>query len=151
MQPGRGYYGIGVYHIKTKINIGTLWRSAYIFGASFVFTIGKRYQKQSSDTLKTYRHAPLWTFDTFKDFKDHIPLSARIICIEIDGRAISLKEFIHPQQAIYLLGAEDNGLPEDVMEKYQRVYIPSSRKFSLNVAVAGSIIMYDRLVKGNKN
>jgi hypothetical protein len=34
----RGYFGIGIYHGKTEENIGTLWRSAYAYGADFVFT-----------------------------------------------------------------------------------------------------------------
>lgn len=36
----RGYFGIGVYHSKNADNIGTLWRSAAIFGADFIFTNG---------------------------------------------------------------------------------------------------------------
>jgi tRNA (guanosine-2'-O-)-methyltransferase len=43
----RGYYGIGIENVKTAENVGTLWRSAYILGASFIFTIGKRYKKQA--------------------------------------------------------------------------------------------------------
>lgn len=58
----RGYFGIGVYHPKNVINIGTLWRSANCFGADFLFTIGHRYKHQGSDTLKTYRHIPLYLF-----------------------------------------------------------------------------------------
>lgn len=37
----KGFFGIGVYQIKRSENIGTLWRSAYILGASFIFTIEK--------------------------------------------------------------------------------------------------------------
>lgn len=42
-------FGIGVYHPKHEINIGTLIRSAYIFGANYVFTVGRRYKRQSSE------------------------------------------------------------------------------------------------------
>jgi len=48
----RGFFGIGIQNIKTESNIGTLWRSANILGADFIYTIGKRYKKQSSDTMK---------------------------------------------------------------------------------------------------
>ena len=37
---GRGYFGIGIYGPKMTKNIGTLWRTADIFGADFMFTIG---------------------------------------------------------------------------------------------------------------
>ena len=52
----RGYFGIGVFHGKNEQNIGTLWRSANIMGADFIFTIGKRYSRQCTDTMKTPRH-----------------------------------------------------------------------------------------------
>lgn len=34
------YFAIGIYHPKTEMNMGTLWRSAYQLGASYIFTIG---------------------------------------------------------------------------------------------------------------
>lgn len=40
----RGYFGIGIYHTKNVLNVGTLWRSAHNFGASFIFTVGMRYR-----------------------------------------------------------------------------------------------------------
>ena len=33
-----GYFGIGVYNSKSADNVGTLWRSAFMLGASFVYT-----------------------------------------------------------------------------------------------------------------
>lgn len=38
----RGYFGIGIFHGKSSENLGTLWRSAAILGADFIFTIGKQ-------------------------------------------------------------------------------------------------------------
>ena len=38
----KGYFGIGIINPKSKTNVGSLWRSANILGASFIFTIGKR-------------------------------------------------------------------------------------------------------------
>lgn len=50
------------------------------------------------------------------------------------------------RQACYLLGAEDNGLTKEAISKCQElVYLPGER--SLNVAVAGSIVLYDRISK----
>lgn len=147
----RGYFGIGVYLPKCEMNIGTLWRSAYIYGADFIFTIGRRYRSQTSDTLKSFRHIPLWNFSGYEDFKNHIPYNAEIVCVEIDDKSRTLVNYVHPQQAIYLLGAEDNGLPEEIMFGKQKIFIPSKEPRCLNVAVAGSIVMYDRFIKGNIN
>ena len=56
------------------------------------------------------------------------------------------------QRAVYILGAEDTGLPESVVRACHRhVALPSVHYESFNVAVAGSIVMYDRLAKQNRN
>ena len=144
----RGYFGIGVLNIKYALNLGTLWRSAYIFNADFIFTINKRYKKQASDTLRSYRHVPLFHFKDFDDFRDHIPYDCYPILIEQAKKAKSLHEFKHPQRAVYVLGAEDNGIPEKYFKGLSVVQIKAEKDYCLNVASAGSIVMYDRYIKG---
>ena len=142
----RGYFGIGVMNSKTEVNIGTLMRSAYQMGAAFVFTIGRRYKPQSSDTCNTWKHIPLHHYADWQDFIDHAPRDCPVIGIEMCGEDI--REFAHPERCIYLLGAEDYGLQPDVMERcHGLVSLPCVRTQSYNVAVAGSLIMFDRLVK----
>ena len=142
----RGYCGIGIFDVKTDVNIGTLWRSAFAMGASHIFAIGKRYKAQASDTVKAHRHIPFFEYLTFEDFYEHIPKEARLVGIEIIPTAIELQKYKHPEQAVYLLGAEDYGLPERILAKcHEVVSIPST--YCLNVAVAGSIVLYDRILK----
>src|SRR5258706_12916607 len=69
----RGYFGVALWHPKHSVNLGTLLRSAHIFGAAFVCTIGERYRNQASDTIKTPRHTPLFHFADEQDFWIHIP------------------------------------------------------------------------------
>ena len=38
----RGYFGVGIYQPKHWENVGTLWRSAYQLGASFLVVVGSR-------------------------------------------------------------------------------------------------------------
>lgn len=141
----RGYFGIGVENIKTKLNIGTLLRSAYCLGADFVFVIGKRYKHQSSDTVKAYRHIPLYQYENSEHFLKSRPYDCLLIGVEITEKARSIYDYHHAERAIYVLGAEDNSLT--FLDKCQSVIkIPS--RFCLNVAVAGSIVMYDRNMKG---
>lgn len=137
------YFEIGIYHTKTKLNIGTLWRSAYQLNASGIFTIGKRYYQQPGDTLKTMRHVPLRHYLTFKEFQQNRPMNTILVGVEIGG--IPLKNFSHPKQAIYLLGAEDLGLPEYIRQQCNTIVsIEAINIQSYNVAVAGSIILYHR-------
>ncbi len=143
----RGYFGIGVYHPKTEENVGTLWRSAYLYGAGFIFTVGRRYKHQCSDTMKTPRHIPMFNYCTYEEFAQNIPYAAQLICVELSENSRSLPIVCHPQQAVYLLGAEDHGLPEEVMDGHIVISVPTMQPQSLNVATAGSIVMYDRYVK----
>ena len=139
----RGYFGVGIYHPKTEQNIGTLWRSAEAFGASFICTIGRRYKKQGSDTTKTYRQIPLFHFEDLDDFSQHIPFGAELVAVEQTSSSVNLKEFAHPDRAVYLLGAEDHGLPPKILERCRKI-VAIELPVCINVAVAGSIILFDR-------
>jgi len=147
MNNHRGYFAIGIYHPKSGVNIGTLWRSAYIYGASFMFTIGRRYKPQASDTQKSWRHVPLFHYNGISDFSCSLPKDSRLVIIEINNGSRSLSSYTHPQRAIYILGAEDYGIPVDKFAQKDIVEIPSSKDICLNVSVAGSIVMYDRFSK----
>lgn len=142
----RGFFEIGIFHGKAAVNLGTLWRSAYQLGAAGIFTIGRRYKMQSSDTCKSWRHIPLRQYDTIDELIAALPHSCPLIGIEMGGH--SLSEFTHPERACYLLGAEDHGLPDAIIQRcHQLVSLEAARTPSFNVAVAGSIVMYDRLIK----
>ena len=143
-----GYYGIGIYHNKSKRNIGTLWRSAQLFEASFIFSILNRYKWQPSDTLKSWRHVPFFHHDSVDDFLQNLPFDCELIGVELTEDAIDIVDFKHPKQAIYLLGAEDTGLPEEILAMCSRV-IKLPGKYSMNVSTAGSLVMYDRYLQMN--
>jgi tRNA G18 (ribose-2'-O)-methylase SpoU len=142
----RGYFGIGIFHGKTEANIGTLWRSASLMGASFIFTIGKRYSKQASDTMQSWRHIPLYNYENMGDFYKSLPYDCQIVGIELHPEAQPIKSFKHPKRCIYLLGAEDGGLSNEAIQScHKLVQLPG--EYSMNVAVAGSIVMFDRINK----
>lgn len=141
-----GYYAIGIFRYKRDHNLGSLWRSAFILGAKYIFTIGKNYKKQSSDVLSSWARIPLFHYETADEFFKQIPYDCRVVGIEIDKNAEPLHDFVHPKRAVYLLGAEDNGLPRDVIDRcHFLVKLPGNH--SLNVAVAGSIVIHDRVTK----
>ena len=137
------FFGIGIQNGKTPENLGVLWRSAQNLGASFIFTIGNRYAKQSSDTHNAVKAMPYYHYETFDDFFKHLPKGVRIVGVELDNRAETLETFHHPRRCVYLLGAEDHGLTNEAIEK-SHFLIKFSSTLSLNVSVAGSIVLYDR-------
>ena len=143
----KGYFGIGCLNMKTSMNYGTLFRTAQIFGADFIFLIGPKFKDQVTDVMKSWRHIPTFSYRDFSDFNEHRPYSCKLIGIELIESATPIKDFKHPKQACYLLGSEDNGLTREAIDNCQEIIVlPGER--SLNVSVAGSIVLFDRI---NKN
>jgi tRNA G18 (ribose-2'-O)-methylase SpoU len=137
------FFGIGIQNGKTPENLGVLWRTAQNLGASFIFTIGNRYANQACDTKNSVKSMPYFHYEDFDDFYKHLPKGARIVGVEITDKSESLEDFKHPRRCVYLLGAEDNGLTKKAIEK-SHFLVKFSSVESLNVAVAGSIVLYDR-------
>lgn len=145
--PDRGYWGIGVFHPKKEHNFGTILRNAYAFGASFVFTVGARFRLQAADTARAWRHVPVFRYDDLDDLLAHLPYSCSLVGVEIIEEAIYLPRFSHPERACYLLGAEDYGLPREVIARCQHAIRIPGGAYCLNLATAAAIIMYDRVAK----
>ena len=139
-------FAIGIEHTKTETNVGTLMRSAFNFGASLVFTVGRRYRRQSSDTVAAFKHIPLLHFADWDEARRGLPMDWQPVIVELGEGAQSLPTFCHPKRAVYVLGPEDGSVSQIVQARYRtRVVIPS--RYCLNVAAAGSIVMYDRIAK----
>lgn len=144
----RGFFSVGIYHPKHETNVGTLWRAAHLYGAASIFTVGRRYQRQASDTTKAEGAVPLLHFDTIDEVLDHLPNGAPLIGVELDARAQMLSSFQHPHRATYLLGAEDHGLPAAVLARcHSIVQVESAMPWSHNVSATGSIVLWHRHVQ----
>lgn len=146
MNDPRGFFGIGIEHGKNVMNYGTLHRTAQILGASMLFTVGRRFRRQCSDTMKSWRHIPTFSYDNLASLVAHMPYDCRIVGIELDDRAQPLEEFKHPQRALYLLGAEDHGLTNGALAVCHKLVRLRGER-SMNVSVAGSIVLYHRITQ----
>ena len=142
----QGFFGIGIQNGKTPENLGVLWRSAQNMGASYIFTIGNRYAKQACDTHKAVGAIPYFHYESFNDFYSNLPKGAMLVGVELDEESEDLETFSHPRRCVYLLGAEDHGLSKLAKEK-SHFLVKFKSILSLNVSVAGSIVMYDRQTK----
>jgi tRNA G18 (ribose-2'-O)-methylase SpoU len=147
--PGNGYFGIGIVGAKKAGNLGALLRSGHAFGAPLVFAIGFRPTRVDLgvDTTKAVRHIEIAEYSTIAEFLDLRPAGCELVGVEYAaGAAASLPSFAHPARALYLLGAENRGLGDEALAVCdQLVQIPSL--YPLNVATAGSIVLYDRIAK----
>jgi tRNA G18 (ribose-2'-O)-methylase SpoU len=159
-EPGAGTFGIGVLRPKYVENLGTLWRSAHALGASFLFTIQDRFPPEArrdpvaadpalgrpEDTTRSWEKLPYLTFPSVEALREAMPLHTLVGVEQTEG-AVDLSVFDHPAQAIYLLGSEIDGVTPPALRACDRLLqIPTQG--SLNVAVAGSIVLYDRVGRG---
>ena len=140
----RGYFGIGVEGISKPMNFGNLARSAHGFGASFIFTVAptKAIGTPESDTTKSRDHVPWYSYSSANDLQ--LPNDCRLVGVELTSDAIELPSFRHPTRAAYVLGPEGGSLSPEMLALCEyTVKIPMN--FCINVAMAGAIVMYDRM------
>ena len=72
--------------------------------------------------------------------------SCALVGIELLEDAIDLPSFRHPLNAAYVLGPERAGLSAALLERCDHIIrIPT--RFALNLAVAGALVLYDRLLQ----
>lgn len=140
----RGYFVIGAERMSKSLNLGNLMRSAHGFGASFTFTVGATYQalEARADTSKGQDHLPHYNWDTLEDMA--FPQGCKLVGIELVDDAIDLPSFRHPMRAAYVLGPELGSLSPELQARCDYlIKIPT--RFCVNVAMAGAIVMYDRV------
>ena len=142
----RGYFGIGVEGLSKPLNAGNLFRSAHAFGASFIFTVGAAYPRDEvgrSDTSDTPGEVPLYEFASPAELD--LPRGCALVGVELVDGAAELPSFRHPRQAAYIFGPERGSLSAEILERC-RLTVKIPTKFCINMATAGAIVMYDRLI-----
>ena len=143
----RGFACVGLDNPKNPINVGSVLRAAGIFGVSLVAVSGNRipfkYHRAPTDTMKHYRHLPLIKTD---DLHSVIPFDCVPVAVDLIDGAISLPDYVHPERAFYIFGAEDNTLGQRVTNWCRDiVYIPTNG--CMNLAACVNVVLYDRLFK----
>ncbi len=146
----RGYFGIGVERISKPMNAGSVFRTANAFGASFIFTLNAHYavrQGNRSDTSHTSEALPFYEWDSIDDLV--LPKGCRLVGVEFLDDAVELPRYRHPSAAAYVLGPERGSLSQEVLERCDEV-IKIPTRFCINVALAGALVMYDRLLSSGR-
>ena len=145
----RGYFAIGVERVSKPLNLGNLLRSAHAFGASFVFTVAAHERVRAphsavirADTSGAPDHVPYYRWPDIAAMC--LPQGCELVGIELAEGASDLPSFRHPQRAAYVLGGERRSLSGPMLARCDHVVrIPTA--FSINLATAGAIVMYDRV------
>ena len=141
----RGYFAIGVEGLSKPVNFGNLMRCAHALGASFFFTVNADKaigRSPVSDTSRSLDHLPYYAWPDVASMA--LPRNCRVVAVELTDAAIDLPSFAHPRHAAYVLGPERGSLSAAMLSRADHVIrIPAA--FSINVATAGAIVMYDRI------
>ncbi len=142
----RGYFAVGVDGVSKPLNLGNLMRISHAFDASFFFTINAPFKlavEGHADTSRSQGSMPLYRYENADEFR--LPLDCRLVGVEITDDAVELPRFRHPHRAAYVFGGERLSLSEKVLARCEFVVkIPT--RFSINVGMAGAIVLYDRLL-----
>jgi tRNA G18 (ribose-2'-O)-methylase SpoU len=141
----RGYFAVGTDGLSKPMNLGNLLRIAHAFGASFFFTLAGRVKLADamSDTSDAASHLPIYQFGAADELR--LPQGCELVGVEITDDAVELPSFRHPLRAAYVFGSERLSLSEPVLSRCRHVVkIPT--RFSINVGMAGAIVMYDRML-----
>ncbi len=141
----RGYFAVGTDGLSKPMNLGNLLRIAHAFGSSFFFTVAGRVKLADamSDTSDAAGHLPIYQFVAAEELR--LPQGCDLVGVEITDDAVELPSFRHPLRAAYVFGSERLSLSEPVLARCRHVVkIPT--RFSINVGMAGAIVMYDRML-----
>lgn len=142
----RGWFAIGAEGISKAVNLGNLVRTAHAFGASFVFLVdpdARLREALATDTSRADWQLPVYLHDSLETLR--LPAHCRLVGVELVDAAVPLPSFRHPSAAAYVLGPERASLSPAMQARCDHIVrIPA--RFCVNLAVAGAIVMYDRML-----
>lgn len=146
----RGYFAVGVDGVSKAMNLGNLQRIAHAFGASFFFSLNAQVRNkdvESADTSHASGHMPVYRYGGIDELR--LPAGCRLVGVEITDDAVELPRFRHPSRAAYVFGSERMSLSPQMLKACEFVVkIPT--RFSINVGMAGAIVMYDRMISSGE-
>jgi TrmH family RNA methyltransferase len=127
---------LALWRVGDPGNVGTLLRSADAFGAGVALSAGcadPTGPKALRASMGAIFRVPLSGFDE--------PAGMRVALVPRGGTPLPALEL--PGEVVFVLGAEREGLPEDVLARCDvQATIPQQGE-SLNVAMAGTVALYE--------
>jgi len=140
---------IAAWNITKEHNVGSLVRTAHAVAVEEVVLVGEReWNVEAARTSELY--TTVTQLGDAASFRRYLDGKAwNLVAVELDPRAVNLFKAEYPQRPCFLLGAELGGIPAGLLDEAELiVQIPQWGLVpSLNLAVAGSIVLYDYLAK----
>lgn len=139
----RGYCVVALNNPKYQCNVGAVLRAAHTLHANMVVLKNARFKDTKEDTTKAYNHIPILRTS---DLQTMIPYNCIPIAVDLVEGATNIMDFIHPERGYYIFGAEDGTLGKSITSWCKhKIVVPT--KHCMNLGVAVSIVLYDRMLK----
>jgi tRNA G18 (ribose-2'-O)-methylase SpoU len=143
---------LAAWEISKEHNVGSLVRTAHAAAVSEVLLVGERdWNVEAAKTAELY--TSVIQLQDQRALLDHIEdRGMSLVVVELHPRAVNLFDAVYPVRPCFLLGAELDGVPPELVERADLVVqIPQWGLVpSLNLAIAGSIVVYDYLAKQSR-
>ncbi|MCA9367004.1 TrmH family RNA methyltransferase [Candidatus Kaiserbacteria bacterium] len=146
-------------NIRSAHNVGSIFRTADGAGVSKLFLSGytpaptDRFARVQPEIRKTSLGASEYISwekvgeDTGAFLREQKRAGVTVVALEQTATAIPLREFVVPEQVLYVVGNEVDGVSKAVLDEADVIVeIPMlGQKESLNVSVATGILLYHEL------
>lgn len=152
-QPGEHECILVLDHLQAKFNVPKIFRSAEAFGAHEIHLINIE-EFDPAPAKGAFRKVPARFHNNVTDcFQQLTDRGYTLFTLEAD-KGQTLYDAKLPVKSAFILGNEERGISFDYND-YPGIEILSIPQFgeteSLNVSVAGSIVMYEYLSQHRKN
>jgi len=142
-------FAVAAWNISKEYNVGSLIRTAHATAAAEVLLVGDRdWNVEAARTSELY--TSIIHLADIEAFQAHLEARQwQLVAVELHHRAVSLFDAEYPGRPCFLVGAELGGVPDELLASATAVVqIPQWGLVpSLNLAVAGSLVVYDYLAK----
>lgn len=143
--------GIILSNPKYVHNVAAAIRAASCFDIERLVRTGDRVNPDILDRLpreermKGYKDVE-WTRDAKNKPFDLFTADVVPVCVELLENSEPLTTFIHPENAVYVFGQEDGGVPQ-VFRRFCHRFVHIQANHCLNLAAALNVVLHDRKAK----
>jgi len=146
-----------LYNIRSNYNVGAIFRTCDGVGVAKVYLVGStptpidRFGREVPEINKTALGAEKfiaweYTEDIFSLIKKLKDSGVIVVAVEQSVNSVMLDDFKVPENVVYIMGSETDGLSEEILKEVDCVLeLPMlGKKESLNVSVTAGIVLYHK-------
>lgn len=139
-------FSIGLENPQNSLNVGGVLRAAQAFDCGLIVIETKipsdLLLKSKTDTGKGYKSIPV----ICGNIAECAPYAHKRVAVELVEDAVSLVDFTHPRNALYIFGPENGSISPDLLDVCEhKIFIPA--RICLNLAACVNVVLYDRVSK----